>query len=142
MGKVLDAIEKAVLSQLTVETVETCASILSTSRESGLETLKCTSRALALSEFDAFASSADFLELGEDLLGSLLDDDALRSESEERVLEMVVQWMMLGGAAGAVRGAGLVRKIRFHSWQQHTLRMTPKTWIYLDWMLVPQKHWH
>ena len=105
------AIEKAVLSQLTVES---CASILSMSRESGLERLKCASRALALSEFDTFALSADFLELDEDLLGSLLDDNALCSESEVRVFEMVVRWMRRGGAAaGAVRGAGLLRKIRF-----------------------------
>ena len=109
---VQDAIEHAVLSQLTVET---CASILSMGCESGLERLECAGRALALSDFDAFALSAGFIELSEELLGSLLDDDALQSESEERVFEMLVRWMSRGGtqASGAVRGMGLLHKIRF-----------------------------
>jgi hypothetical protein len=107
---VQDVVEKAILSHLTVEN---CASIVSMSCESGLEKVKCASRELALSEFDAFALSAGFMELGEDLLGTLLDDDALRSKNEESVFEMVVRWMRRGGADGAVRGVGLLRKIRF-----------------------------
>ncbi len=75
------------LSRLTVEN---CASVVLMTYESGLGRLQCASRALALREVDAFALSTGFLELGEDLVGSLLEDDALRSESEERVFEMVV----------------------------------------------------
>ena len=107
---VQNAVEHAVLSRLTVES---CASVVSLTCESGLEGLQCASRALALSDFDAFASSAGFVELNEELLGSLLEDDELRSESEERVFETVVRWMTRGGAAGAVRGGGLLRKVRF-----------------------------
>ena len=107
---VQSAVEHAVLSRLTVES---CASVMSLTCESGLEGLQCASRALALSDFDAFASSAGFVELDEELLGSLLEDDELRSESEERVFETVVRWMTRGGAAGAVRGGGLLRKVRF-----------------------------
>ncbi len=43
------------------------------------------------------------------MLGSLLDDDGLVSEGEERVLKGVVRWMTGGGA---MRGEGLLRKIR------------------------------
>jgi hypothetical protein len=107
---VQNTVEHAILSRLTVES---CASVMSLTCESGLERLQCASRALALREFDAFASSAGFVELGEELLGSLLEDDELRSDSEERVFETVVRWMTRGGVAGAARGGGLLRKVRF-----------------------------
>ena len=107
---VQNTVEHAVLSRLTVEN---CASVLSLTCESGLERIQCASRALALREFDAFASSAGFVKLGEELLGSLLEDDELRSESEERVFEAVLRWTTRGGAAGAARGGGLLRKVRF-----------------------------
>jgi hypothetical protein len=51
------------------------------------------------------------MDISEEVLGSLLDDDALVSESEERVLKGVVRWMK--GEAGVIRGEGLLRKIRF-----------------------------
>ena len=41
----------------------------------------------------------------------MLDDDALVSESQERVMEGVVRWMK-GGAAGVIRSEGLLCKIR------------------------------
>jgi WD40 repeat protein len=46
------------------------------------------------------------------VLGSLLDDDGLVSESEERVLKGVVRWMQ-GEGGGVIRGESLLRKIRF-----------------------------
>ena len=49
-------------------------------------------------EFDPFAESAGFMEVSDEVLGSLLDDDGLVSESEERVLKGVVRWMTGGGA--------------------------------------------
>jgi hypothetical protein len=49
--------------------------------------------------------------VSEEVLRSLLDDDALVSESEERVLKGVVRWMKGGG--GVTRGEGLLQKIRF-----------------------------
>jgi hypothetical protein len=53
------------------------------------------------------------MELGEKLLGSLLDDDDLDRESEEVAFKSVLRWMRQGGTAGAVRGGGLMCKIRF-----------------------------
>ncbi len=46
------------------------------------------------------------------VLGSLLDVDALVSESEERVLKDVVRWMK-GGVGDVIRGEDLLRKMRF-----------------------------
>ncbi len=46
------------------------------------------------------------------MLGSLLDDDALRSAGEERVLQGLVRWMR-AGPGGALRGEDLLRKVRF-----------------------------
>ncbi len=70
------------------------------------------SRKLALMEFDQFADVAGFMDVSEEVLGSLLDDDGLVSESEERVLKSVVRWMK-GGGGDAMRGEDLLRKIRF-----------------------------
>jgi hypothetical protein len=110
---VQNVVEDTLLSQLSLES---CAMTLSVSHESGLERPTCASRALALSEFDTFAMSADFMELGEELLGSLLDDDDLDSESEEVAFESVLRWMRQGGTAGAVRGGGLMQQCaRFDS---------------------------
>ena len=102
------ALEEAVLSRLTVET---CGGILAMSSGSGLERLEKASRELALRKFDLFAECSEFTDLGEALLGSLLDDDDLCSDSEERVLEALVRWMRTKG--GGVRGEGLLLKIRF-----------------------------
>ncbi len=102
-------VEEAVMDRLTVEI---CGRILMTVCGSGLVQLERASRKLALREFDQFAECAGFMDVSEDVLGSLLDDDALVSESEERVLKGVVRWMK-GGGGGVIRGEGLLRKIRF-----------------------------
>ncbi len=93
-------------------TVENCASIFATNNGSGLVRLERASRKLALREFDQFAECARFMDVSEEVLGSLLDDDGLVSESEERVLKGVVCWMK-EGCGGVIRGEGLLRKIRF-----------------------------
>jgi hypothetical protein len=102
-------VEEAVMDRLTVES---CGRILTTACGSGLVRLEMASRKLALRKFDQFADCAGFMDVSEEVLGSLLDDDALVSESEERVLKGVVRWMK-GGAVGVMRGEGLLRKIRF-----------------------------
>jgi hypothetical protein len=108
MESIQGALEEAVLNKLTVES---CGGILAMSSGSGLERLERASRELALRKFDLFAQSDEYMDLGEELLGSLLEDDNLCSEREERVLEVVVRWMKVKG--GAIRGEGLLRKIRF-----------------------------
>ena len=52
------------------------------------------------------------MQLGEDMLGSLLDADKLRTEAEERVFEGVVRWMK-GGDSGTVRGERFLHRIKF-----------------------------
>ncbi len=73
--------------------------------------LERASRKLALREFDQFAECAGFMDMSEEVLGSLLDDDALVLESEERVLKGAVRWMK-GGGGGVIQGEGLLRKIQ------------------------------
>jgi hypothetical protein len=85
-------------------TVESCGRILTTACGSGLVRLERASRKLVLREFDQFAKCAGFMNVSEEVLGSLLDDDGLVSESEERVLKGVVHWMQ-GGGGGMIRGA-------------------------------------
>ena len=107
------AVEDAVLSAHL--TLETCASILTCSCAGGLERLEAGSRELALREFDRLSQTSGFMELDEDLLGSLLDSDGLASEREERVFEALLRWMEGGGDGGGttLRGEGLLRKVRF-----------------------------
>jgi hypothetical protein len=102
-------LEEAVMDRLTVDT---CEAILTMARGRGLVRLERASRDLATSEFDQFAECAGFMDVSEEVLGSLLDEDALVSESEERVLKGVVRWMK-GGAGSVMRGEGLLCKIRF-----------------------------
>ena len=107
---VQSAVEDAVVSGHL--TVGSCGSILMSSFGSGLERVARTSRELALREFDEFSKTAGFMGLSEEVLGSLLDDDGLTMEKEERVYEGLVRWMN-GGDGEGVRGERLLRKIRF-----------------------------
>ena len=101
-------VEEAVMDRLTVES---CGRILMMACGSGLVRVERASRKLALREFDQFAEGAGFMDVSEEVLESLLDDDELVSESEERVLKSVVRWMK-GGGGDTMRGEGLLRKIR------------------------------
>ena len=103
------AVEEAVVGLLTVEM---CCGVLAWSSGSGLERVARASRELALREFDEFARTAGFMEVGEEVLGSLLEDDGLWTEREERVFEGVVRWMK-GGEGAEARGSGLLGKVRF-----------------------------
>ena len=106
---VQSVVEEAVVRLLTVES---CGEVLAGSSGSGLAHVERASRKLALREFDAFASTAGFIRVGEEVLGSLLEDDGLRTEGEELVYEGLVRWMK-GGEAREIRGAELLRKVRF-----------------------------
>jgi WD40 repeat protein len=101
-------VEDAVVRLLTVEN---CGRVLEQSSGSGLVRVEKASRELALRRFDDFSTTAGFMEVGEEVLGSLLDDDELQTEREERVYEGAVRWIK-GGAGGSVRGAGLLKKVR------------------------------
>jgi hypothetical protein len=106
-------VEEALMYRLTVES---CGPILTMASGSGLVLLETASRELALREFDQFSECDGFLEVSEEVLGSLLDDDDLIAECEERVLMAVVRWIkscLKRGAGGVIRGEGLLRKIRF-----------------------------
>ena len=76
-------LEEAVIDRLTAES---CGRILTMVFGSGLVRLERASRKLALREFDQFAESAGFMEVSEEVLGSLLDNDGLVSESEDRAV--------------------------------------------------------
>ena len=104
------AVEEAVVGLLTVER---CGGVLAWSSGSGLERVARASREVALREFDEFARTAGFMEVGEEALGSLLEDDGLWTEGEERVYEGVVRWMEGQGEGGEGRGSGLLGKVRF-----------------------------
>ena len=106
---VQEVVEEAVLRLLTVES---CSRVLAASNWSGLERVEKASRAIALRDFDEFARTAGFMDVGEDVLESLLEHEGLRTETEERVYEGVVRWMK-GGEGGAWRGLGLLGKVRF-----------------------------
>ena len=106
---VQEAVEEAVVRLLTVES---CGRVLACSSGSGLARVERASRELALREFDEFAGTAGFIELGEEVLGMLLDDDELTTEREERVFDGVVRWIK-GASGGEVRGSGLLGKVRF-----------------------------
>ena len=90
VSAILGDVEQAVLDRLTVEN---SGHILSMTSGSGLVRLERASRELALREFDHFAESEGFMDVSEEVLGLLLDDDALNSESEELVLKAIVRWM-------------------------------------------------
>ena len=96
---VQQAVENAVVRLLTVES---CGMVLACGWGSGLERVKRAGQDLALREFDEFARTAGFMEVGEEARGSLLDDDRLVTEREERVFEAVVRWIRAGreGASG------------------------------------------
>ena len=108
VAAILADVEQAVLDRLTVDN---CGLILSMISGSGLVRLERASRELALREFDHFAESQGFMDVSEEVLGSLLDDDALISESEELVLKGIVRWMK-GKDEGEIRGEGLLRNLQ------------------------------
>ena len=68
------AVEEAVVGLLTVER---CGGVLAWSSGSGLERVARASREVALREFDEFARTAGFMEVGREALGSLLEDEGL-----------------------------------------------------------------
>ena len=113
MEEVLAAVEEAALERLTIDT---CGELLAESM--GLSRVEEKSRAMALEAFGLFATTNGFLRVGEETLGSLLQDDKLCVESEEVILRAVIRWMTAapsghGKCGAAVRGEGLLQHVRF-----------------------------
>ena len=134
---VCEAVEEAVLEQLAVEG---CADALMRAQACGLMRVEAGCKALALGRFEAVAATEGFARVDEATLGALLADDALVATREERVFEALARWMRhdplrapaphaqqanasTGGRplAGAVRGEGLLRTIRFALMQREYL---------------------
>ena len=85
-------VEEDLMTRLTVKgcelKLEICMRILTTACGSALARLERANRKLALRELDQYAecagTAAGFMDVSEEVLRSLLDDDALVSESEYR----------------------------------------------------------
>ncbi len=101
-------LEDVILRNLSVAI---CAEILLGSSVGGMTPVEKAAHRMALERFEEVASSDAFLRIGEEALGSLLDDDDLVARSEEHIFESVLRWMKGGGES--LRGRGLLRKIRF-----------------------------
>jgi hypothetical protein len=100
MDAIKGELEDASMDQLTVEG---CGAVLA---------VVCGSGLVQLDRELQFAESAGFMDVSEEVLGSLLDDDYLVTESEERVFKGLVRWMTRGGGS-MIRGEVLLHKIRF-----------------------------
>jgi hypothetical protein len=113
--------------------LETCGDVLAEGRRSGLWRVEEEGRRLALERFESFAKTAGFLRLGEAALMSLVEDDRLRAEREECVLEAVVRWMSERGERTWSKGVGssgecegLLRAVRFQLMdRQYLERIAP-----------------
>jgi hypothetical protein len=120
MGKMADryqlepvqsTVEDAVLECLRAED---CGVVWMHVSGSGLQTVEAGCRELALSRFDDFVIGRDGISVfgDADALSSLLDDDNLKSKSEEDVLAAVMQWITSRSEQKDI-GKKLLRKIRF-----------------------------
>ena len=109
MDDVLSTVEDEAMRHLTIAT---CGDLYMGSGMAGMVRLEKASRLLALNNFDDFSKTEGFMALCEENLGDLLEDDGLRSDSEENVFEAVVSWIR-NSENGRSRGDNLLRKIRF-----------------------------
>jgi hypothetical protein len=103
MDLVCEAIEDEILKTLTLDS---CADLLTGAIACGLPRIEKSARLLALDRFEAFAATPGFLALPQHALASLLPDDALRADREERVFESLVRWMRANSAA-VIPAAGI-----------------------------------
>ena len=88
---VRDVLEAAAIRSLNIHS---CPPLLDT-RSSGasLSALSAAVRSFALRNFEELAGTDEFLALGEEALGSLLEADELNASAEERVFEALIAWM-------------------------------------------------
>ena len=108
MSEVAEELSGTICRELSVEE---CAEVLGASGACGLAEVEARCRRLALERFEEVAKTASFMELGEEVVGGLVDEDELVAGSEEAVLEAVVRWMK--GGAGGLRGESVLRKVRY-----------------------------
>ncbi len=99
MCEAADAIEDAVIAHLTVDT---CADVLAWSGAlacGGAARVAAAARGVALAHFEALSRTAGFARIEEELLCSLVDDDALVASREREVLDAVLRWAAAAAAA-------------------------------------------
>jgi hypothetical protein len=110
MAEVGMVLEEAIFCQLDVGV---CLDVLNCSVMLGLGRVEAAARRLTLDQFEEViaAGTEGYILMGEEVLGSLLDNDELSASREEAVLEAVVGWMKGGG--DELRGRGLLSKIRY-----------------------------
>ena len=116
MMEVGAALEEAIIRQLSVGV---CGDVLMASCRLGLGRVEAAARELGLERFEELTATRGFMEIDEEVMGSLLEDDGLCVSKEEAAFEGLVGWMKGGG--GELRGRGLLSKIRFGLMDQEYL---------------------
>jgi hypothetical protein len=109
ISEVETQLEDVILRNLSVGV---CAEVLLASTVGGLTPVEKAAHRLALERFEDVAATEAFLRIGEDVLGSILDEDDLVASCEEHVFECLLRWMK-GADGGQLRGRGLLSRIRF-----------------------------
>ena len=110
MEEVSLALEDEALRLLNVDT---CAELFTFGMLSGLSRIVEECKMLALTHFEAIASTTGFCCIGEEALKSLLESDSLVVHSEESLLDHVIRWMTYERPPDKIRGAEMLQYIRF-----------------------------
>ena len=82
--EVISALEEAVISKLSLEG---CGEVLTWSGGCGMRRLEAEALKMAAVRFEEFARTAEFMRIGWEVLGSMLDGDRLVARNEEAVWE-------------------------------------------------------
>jgi hypothetical protein len=117
MTEVTSVLEAAAIEKLSVDM---CGEVLAWSGRCGMHQLESEALEMAAERFEEFARTAGFELIEEQALAIVLDNDRLVARNEEAVWEAVVGWMR--GAAGEMRGRGVVGRIRFPLMEEEYLR--------------------
>jgi hypothetical protein len=119
MMEVVSVVEEAIMGQLSMDI---CGELMKWSGSCGLRRLEADALRMAGQRFEGFVTTAGFMRIGEDVLGSLVGDDRLVARNEEAVWEAVVGWMKGAAARGEVGWCGIVGKVRFPLMGEEYLR--------------------
>ena len=115
-----EAAEDGLLAMLNVTT---CSHLLMLAQEEGCGRVLDACHLFALQHFEAVASCAAFLDVGEALVEAMLRSESLVAKNEEAVFEALLVWMCEGDSdPPKLRGERLVRHIRFGTMPQEHLQ--------------------